>query len=133
MVPRIIHCLDYDMRGTGAATFSLRYPSIISSFAVKVTMVCLQINRLIDYIKRESASTHGAIRQKCATEPVRCAISVLHNNEDDRLIPLYHPKIPSAFKVFHKQSIGPLYSRPTDFPLGNFSVGWLYTLVSAWR
>lgn len=53
-----------------------------------------------------------------------------HDAEDN--LPLYHAKGPSAFSVFHKQSIGFLYSVPTNLPFGSCFVGWLYTRVKAY-
>ena len=46
---------------------------------------------------------------------------------------MYQPKGPSVCSVFHRQSIGFLYSRPTCFPFGSSFVGWLYTRVNAYR
>lgn len=47
-------------------------------------------------------------------------------------MPLYHPRKPSAFAVFHRQSIGFLYKVPTILPFGPRTVGWLYIRVNAW-
>ena len=47
--------------------------------------------------------------------------------------PLYHPRTPSTFKVFHKQSIGFLYKIPLDLPSGPMVVGWLYIRVRAYK
>lgn len=46
-------------------------------------------------------------------------------------IPLYQPSGPSVLSVFHRQSIGFLYSIPTCLPSGMTFVGWLYIRVRA--
>lgn len=76
-------------------------------------MTVLLYNPRIKSLKVNVRIVWGAILKKCAVEP------------------LYHAKGPSAFSVFHKQSIGFLYSVPTNLPFGSCFVGWLYTRVKA--
>lgn len=88
-----------------------------------------------------SVNTVKEVIERKRTCVVRCVGSVQWSLQNGELkkwlmytssdVPLYQPRGPSVLNVFHRQSIGFLYKRPTCLPSGMTFVGWLYIRVKA--